>query len=160
MQEILPIVGAILGFLTFVLVALIALWMRTASNLDGVEALRKLEGRFVDLERLAAQIDKTVRDELSRGREETASGARLLREEINGAFGTLSEGNRGAMRHLGEAQHARLDDFSGRLEVLKSDAGVNAASLRDQVSQSLTQLGENVRTLSHPLIFSYNISIG
>src|SRR4051794_17081846 len=146
MQEIILVLGAIVGLLTLALVVFIVILMRRASASNGVEALSKIEGRFADIEKLAAQIDKTVRDELSRGRDETASGARLLREEVTGAFGILSEGTRGAMRDLGEAQHARLDDFSGRLEILKSDAGANAASLRDQVTQSLTQLGENVRT--------------
>lgn len=137
--------AAALSFLTVLLAIYIVVLVRGLSADAAADAIRRLEAKFPVIEGQITAIDRTVRDEFARGRDEAAKASRMLREEIAGSFASLSDATRGAMKDLGDAQQGRLEDFSKRLEALKVDLSQSAIALRDQVGGTLTLLGDGVR---------------
>jgi len=91
-----------------------------------------------------ARVEQGLRDELARGRQETATGSKLLREEVIGAFASLADQVRKAMSDLSAGQGVRLDGFGNRLNEAKSEAAGNARALREEVQQTLRLLGDRL----------------
>ena len=96
------------------------------------------------LELAIARLEQRLRDELVRGRQEAATGSKLLREEVIGAFGSLADTVRKAMSDLSAGQGVQLDGFADRLNETKSEAAANARALREEVRQTLQQLGDRL----------------
>ena len=137
--------AAVLSLLNLIFAIYISITLKGLSTQASVDAIRQLEAKFSAIEGQIVGIDRMVRDELARGRDETANASRMLREEITGSFASLSDATRGAMKDLGDAQQGRLEDFSKRLDSLRTDLSQNATMLRDQVGLTLTRLGDSVR---------------
>jgi DNA recombination protein RmuC len=96
------------------------------------------------LEHAIARLEQGLRDELARGRQEGATGSKLLREEVISAFASLAETVRKAMSDLAAGQGVQLDGFADRLNEAKSEAATNARALREEVRQTLQQLGDRL----------------
>jgi DNA recombination protein RmuC len=91
-----------------------------------------------------AGLDRTLRDEFARGRQESGAGSKLLREETIGNFGSLAGSVRNAMSDLASGQKLQLDGFSDRLAQSRSEAAANARALREEVQQTLRQMGDRL----------------
>ena len=90
------------------------------------------------------RLERGLRDEFARGRQESAAGSKLLREEVIDNFGSLAANVRNAMSDLASGQQLQLDGFSNRLNESKSEAAANARALREEVQLTLRQLGERL----------------
>lgn len=121
-------------------VAGIALTAAMFVRLARSSSARQLQG----LEAAVARLEQGSRDEFARGRQEAATGSRLLREEVVGNFGALADGVRHAMADLASGQQRQLDGFSNRLTESKSEAAANARALREEVQHTLQQLGDRL----------------
>ncbi len=91
-----------------------------------------------------AKMEQGLRDEVARGRQESATGSKLLREEVIGAFGLLADNLRKAMSDLSVGQSVQLDGFGNRLGEVKAEAAANARALREEVQQTLRLLGDRL----------------
>ena len=89
-------------------------------------------------------LERTLRGEFSRGRQEDATGSKLLREEVIGNFGSLADGVRKAMADLAAGQKLQLDGFAERLTESRSEASANARALREEVQQTLRHIGDRL----------------
>jgi DNA recombination protein RmuC len=96
------------------------------------------------LEVTLGRLEQRLRDEFARGREESATGSKLLREEVIGAFGSLADGVRSAMSDLTSGQRVQFDGFADRLNDSRSEAAGNAKALREEVQGTLKQLGDRL----------------
>ena len=96
------------------------------------------------LETAVAKVEQGVRDDLARGRQESATGSKLLREEVIGAFASLADNLRKAMSDLSAGQGVQLDGFGRRLGEAKSQAAADAKTLREEVQQSLRLVGDRL----------------
>jgi DNA recombination protein RmuC len=96
------------------------------------------------LETAIARSEQGLRDELARARQENATGSKLLREEVIGAFASLAETVRQAMSDLATLQGIQLNGFADRLTEAKSEAAGSAKALRGEVNQTLQQLGDRL----------------
>lgn len=96
------------------------------------------------LETVVAKLEQGLRDELARGRQESATGSKLLREEVIGAFASLADNVRKAVSDLSAAQNVQLDGFGNRLNEAKSEATANARALREEVQQTFRLLGDRL----------------
>jgi DNA recombination protein RmuC len=88
--------------------------------------------------------EQGLRDELARGRQENAAGSKLLREEVTTAFGALADNLRKAMSDLAAGQGVRFDSFADRLGETRAEAAADARALREEVQQTLRQLGDRL----------------
>jgi len=96
------------------------------------------------LEAVIGRLEQAVRDEFARGRQESGTGSKLLREEVIGTFGSLADNVRNAMSDLASGQRVQLDGFANRLNESKSEAAANAKALREEVQRTLQQLGDRL----------------
>jgi DNA recombination protein RmuC len=127
--------------LTFALaVAGVALALAIFVRLRRVESSSRAQG----FETTVAKMEQGLRDELARGRQESAAGSKLLREEVTGAFAALADNLRKAMADLSAGQGVQLDGFGNRLNEAKSEAAANARGLREEVQQTLRLLGDRL----------------
>lgn len=117
----------------------------------------------------AASVDvgRTLREEGAQSREEAASAARLLREEIDGNLSRLSERMVQTLDQLSRTQQERLErvekqvaalvesserkqeqlrvTIEQRLSEMKVDASTNAKNMREEVTGTLAKLGSDLR---------------
>src|SRR5262249_59190727 len=79
--------------------------------------LRRAESssRALGLETTITKMEQGLRDELARGRQESATGSKLLRDEVIGAFAALADNLRKAMADLSAGAGGQLDGFGDRL---------------------------------------------
>ncbi|MGC2203547.1 MAG: DNA recombination protein RmuC [Stellaceae bacterium] len=96
------------------------------------------------LEAPLARLEQNLRDEFARGRQESAAGSKLLREEVIGSFGSLAENVRSSIADLASGQQIQLEGFSHRLTESRAEAATNAKALREEVQLSLRQLAEQL----------------
>jgi DNA recombination protein RmuC len=128
---VVTLAAAILG------AALAAAIIVRLARLDMSPELRSLEAAI-------GRLEQGLRDELARGRRDSASDSKLLREEVIGAFGALADNVRNAMSDLAGGQRLQLDGFANRLNEAKSEAAANAGALRGEVQRTLQQLGDRL----------------
>jgi hypothetical protein len=151
--EALLLVSVILA-VAFVLGILIYRFGRAPSAISPV-----LEQRLQSLEVAIGRSDTILRDEFGRGREEVRESSRSLREEVTGLFGNLSDALRaslgekldtvtGQITALTEGNERRQDVLRANVETklgeLKTDAGVNATALREEITTNLQSLGNGL----------------
>jgi DNA recombination protein RmuC len=120
----------------------IVIVFRSARPANGMP--ETVQVRFQTLESAIARTDALIRDEFARGRDESSSGSRSLREEVIGAFSALSETMRNAIGDLAEAQRAKLDDFGIRINESRAEGSDRAKALREEVQNALKQLGHGI----------------
>ncbi|MFL5269404.1 MAG: DNA recombination protein RmuC [Stellaceae bacterium] len=121
-------------------VAGVALALAIFVRLRRVESSSRAQG----FETTITKMEQGLRDELARGRQESATGSKLLREEVIGAFAALADNLRKAMADLSAGQGVQLDGFGNRLNEAKSEAAANARGLREEVQQTLRLLGDRL----------------
>jgi DNA recombination protein RmuC len=91
-----------------------------------------------------ARLERGLRDEFSRDRQENAAGSKLLREEVIDNFGSLAANVHTAMSDLASGQQRQLDGFSTHLNEARLEAGTNARVLREEVRLTLKQMGDQL----------------
>lgn len=96
------------------------------------------------------RIDKAVREELSRNREESTKAARDLREELQRSIHTLADAllkrmneSQQATAHDREAVNSSLTSFSQLLLGRMNESGTQQSSRLDNFADRLTQLSQS-----------------
>jgi DNA recombination protein RmuC len=105
------------------------------------------------------QVERAVRDEIARNRDETAQAARQSREELTGTLRAVAEALGGRFEKLTAAVEIKLDGMrdvmTAHLQRLqesdernsaqsREEASANAKSLREEVVRTLTTLGDAI----------------
>jgi DNA recombination protein RmuC len=109
---------------------------------------RLIETRFQELQRLLDRQERTVREEISRTREEMQSSARSDREELSRAVGTLGDSLLMRMSEIAGMQKNQLDIFAGQLKNLTASNEGRMDRLRESVEERLRLIQEdNARKL-------------
>ncbi|ABC83688.1 DNA recombination protein RmuC [Anaeromyxobacter dehalogenans] len=112
-----------------------------------------LADRLDAVERGQERLERTLREELGRGRAEAAQGTQRLREEVRASLGE-------SLGRMGEATERRLDALRAtveqRLKVLQEDNGARLEQMRATVDEKLQgtlekRLGESFRLVSERL---------
>jgi DNA recombination protein RmuC len=86
------------------------------------------------------RTDRAVRDELARGREESARSARDLREELMGGLDTLADSLQHRVTELTTLQSSRLDGFAAGLTRLTHTTQQGMDRSRNAVDRQLSLL--------------------
>jgi DNA recombination protein RmuC len=105
------------------------------SNSDFATKLARFENAFTGL-------DRGMRDEFSRGREETGANSKLLREEVSTSFGALASSVTGSITALAQTERALLEGFGARLNEMKADATTRATAFREEVQETFRNIAD------------------
>jgi DNA recombination protein RmuC len=133
--------------------ALAALALAAGAAAFGVVLARRLAAAGRDgaawFEPALARLDRSLRDEMARGRGESAAGAKLLREEVTAALQQLGDGQ---MRFL----EALRRGVEGRLDAMRADNADKLEAMRRVVDEKLQatleqRLGASFKLVSEQL---------
>jgi len=107
-----------------------------------------LDAGLRDLQRSVGQVERELREELARARQEAAATARGDREEQTLSLGRLSQALAGELGRLGELQAQQLESFAQQLSRLTNSNEQRFESLRLALEARLSLLqGDNARKL-------------
>ena len=138
----------------------VALWI--LARLES-SALAGLAAKLGDLKENDTRLERAMREEAGRGREEIGAAGKSLREELANQLRGFQDSVLKTMAEMQSLQKTQLELFAGqlnegvaamdrRLSELKKDAGESDRALREEVRGSLKQLGEALsRNLSERL---------
>ncbi|MGE5560557.1 MAG: DNA recombination protein RmuC [Chloroflexota bacterium] len=123
------------------LAANLLLLLVVASRLGRV-AGQGVESHLASLEKLLDRQERTLRDELGRGREEAQASARSQREELQGGLRQLSASIIGQMAEIGTMQKGQLEAFATQLVQLTALNEQKMAQMRETLDRSMKELRE------------------
>ncbi|MCE1226884.1 MAG: DNA recombination protein RmuC [Geobacteraceae bacterium] len=104
---------------------------------------QSLEPRLAALERMLERNERTLREELARGREEAQTLGRQGREESIGAMQTLGDGLLKRMSELAGLQKSQLDIFADQLKNLTDTNDSRMEKLRETLQIRLQAIQED-----------------
>jgi DNA recombination protein RmuC len=125
--------AAVAVVLLLVVLALLAALLRRGVQDPSAPALRQLAAG-------QERADRLVREEMARGREEAATSARQVREEVTGAVKALNDSLVTSVGQLGAHQKMHLDAFAAQLVTLTESNEKRLGDLRATVDDRLREL--------------------
>jgi len=99
-----------------------------------------LEGCFAALEKNQERTERSVKEEIARNREEAASGAKQLREELNGSLNRLGDSLLERIAQFAGLQRGQLELFSQELANLARTNDQKLEKIRETVEEKLASL--------------------
>jgi len=100
--------------------------------------------RLDAIEKAQERIGQSVRDEVSKNREESGRAAREQRQELSEAFNTFSEAAQQRMMVVAKMQKGQLEAFSVQLGAFVKDSGDRLDGIRMESATGAKQLREEV----------------
>ena len=88
-------------------------------------------------------MDKLLRDEMARGREEAANNSREAREELAGSLSTFSNDVRSQMSDISSLQKNQLESFAANLNNLTQTVERQLENMRGTVEGKLSSIQED-----------------
>ena len=102
--------------------------------------LSPLLNRLENLEKGGERTERTVKEEIARQREESATQARELREELSASLKRAGDSIINSLGEIGAAQRGQLETFSSQLTKLVETNEKKLGELRTAVDTKLTQI--------------------
>jgi len=125
------IIGGGLGFLIG--------WLRGRGSQQPL-VLSSVLNRFDALEKGNERMERAVKDEINRQREEIAGQSRSLREELGAALKSTGDSAINSLGEIGRAQRGQLETFSSQLSKLTESNEKKLGELRNTVENKLAQI--------------------
>jgi DNA recombination protein RmuC len=117
-------------------------------RLSRIASSASLDVRIDALERQLERLERMLRDELARNREEAQVSARRAREEATSLVGTLGDSLLKRMSEIAGLQKNQLDIFAGQLKTMTTSNEARLDKLRETVEDRLRLIQEdNARKL-------------
>jgi len=114
-------------------------WFRNRGGGPAVD-LAPFQNRLETLEKGSERTERAIKDEIARQREETATQARALREELGASLKAAGDSIVNSLGEIGKAQRGQLESFSGQLAKLVDTNERKLGELRSVVESKLTQI--------------------
>jgi DNA recombination protein RmuC len=130
----------LLLFLSLVSLTLLGIMLVRLSRFGASTAL---EARIDSLERQLERLERMLRDELARNREETQLSARQGREEGASSVAALGDSLLKRMSEIAGLQKNQLDIFAGQLKTLTASNEGRLDKLRETVEERLRLIQED-----------------
>jgi DNA recombination protein RmuC len=135
---------AIAVFLVVALVLLVLLIVRSSSN----PAFLQLQSKLQSLNENANRLERSMREEIARNREEANSNAKQGREELSASFNSFGGTVREQMSDISGMQKSQLDVFSEQLSALTRNTEQKLERMRETIEARLKLLqDDNTRKL-------------
>ena len=134
--------------LLIVTLASLILLALVLARLSRVASSASLDVRIDALERHLERMERMLRDELARNREEAQESARRAREEGTSLVGVLGDSLLKRMSEIAGLQKNQLDIFAGQLKTMTASNEARLDKLRETVEDRLRLIQEdNARKL-------------
>ncbi len=128
--EFLTIMAMILYLVLFF--GIMALWIRT-TRID--RFLTTVDQKLGQIGQAGDRIERTIREEQSRTREESLNQSRLLREEIGSNIKGINDTLVRTMTEISHLQKDQLDSFSGQLDQFSQAQGNRLVDVVHQIGE-------------------------
>lgn len=102
--------------------------------------LREMESQFNTLGKSQEKIEKSVREEITRYREEAGGSSRQLREEINTSLKMLGDSLLSRVSEIARLQGTQLESFSSNLSRLTLSNEQKLDRMRETIEEKLSLL--------------------
>ncbi len=142
---LMQIITLLVGVASLILLLLVLVFKPKSHK----EALSDME--FKILGQQLEKMERFLREEMARNREELATGTRQGREELSTSFQSFNDSLLLRMREIASLQKDQLDIFSGQLAKLTQMNEYKLEKVRAAVDQKLTELREAVEHKLHEL---------
>jgi len=168
MHDSLLIISVLLALASLALLVLLSLRKPKDPSAEIKEKLAVLESG-------QQRVERAVKDEIAKNRDEMSLGAKNARQEISTSVGALADSNARRIVELGHAQKNQLDSFAKqlaeltdrterRLEAMRTTGEAKLSALQDDNSKKLDQMRVVVdeklhSTLEKRLGESFNIVV-
>src|ERR1700690_4362538 len=126
--------------LLLVAVAMLALVLRRGTNADLSPVLTRLAG----IEAYQERIERSVKEEIGRNRQESAEQGRGLREEVQVSLKNSADSVVQGVDRLSAAPQQQLEDFSNQLGVFTQTCDASAAQLRLELTTAIGGVQEQM----------------
>src|SRR5229473_5896512 len=136
MTEIL-LIATILLLLVVIALLIVLLRQRSASDLS------PLRHRFDSLEKSHDRIERSLRNDIAKNREEASSNARQAREEVSNTLRAFGDSLQTRMTNIAGLQKNQLDVFSQQLTRLTESTEQKLGAMRETVEQRLGLLQDD-----------------
>ena len=142
---LMQIITLLVGVASLILLLLVLVFKPKSHK----EALSDME--FKILGQQLEKMERFLREEMARNREELATGTRQGREELSTSFQSFNDSLLLRMREIASLQKDQLDIFSGQLAKLTQMNEYKLEKVREAVDLKLTELREAVEHKLHEL---------
>lgn len=136
----------LLSYLTLLLTALtlvaVVLLLRMRAGLSGAAA--RIVERLEDVEKAQERIERIVREELGRNREELAAAIRAQRQELTEEVRNLGDALARRVAESAVAEKAQLDTFATQLAAFAKDSGARQDVARTESAAAARQTREEL----------------
>ncbi len=135
------------GLLASTLLALgvlVILAVAVLRRLGCLEILRPLVTQLHDVESAQERVERSVRDEIARNRDEGAAQAKNLREEVGSSVKAAGDSLVKSVGEISNVQQVQLEGFSGQLSKLVETNDTSARGMREEIAAALKMLTESV----------------
>jgi len=119
-------------------ILLVVLFTRSPST-----KLLQLESQLASFEKNQERLERALKEEVSRNREEAGISSKQLREEVSGSLKSVSDSLLGQMTAIANLQNAQLDTFSKQLAGLTQSNEQKLDKMRETVEERLKSLQED-----------------
>lgn len=133
-------ITAALAAFACILLLIILLKLRTDRQDVGIAA------GIANLEKNQERLERMLKDEISRHREEMGNSSRALREELLAGMRAFQSSNQTNLRDMSATQIKQLDSFSAQLHALLQSNENRIQALTQANEQKLEKLRETVET--------------
>lgn len=127
----------------FLLLAVVILLLTLPARLRVNESLLRLEAQLVSVKEGMDRLERTLREELSRVREESSTAERHAREELIARLTGFGDGVAGRMNELGSYQREQIDAVTRQLLALTQTSEERLERMRSTIEERLRSLQED-----------------
>jgi DNA recombination protein RmuC len=119
--------------LLFAVIVTLTVLLRRARSTDFSPIMSKLDV----LGTIQERIEREIKEEIARNRQESAAEGRGLRGELQASLKNSTEVLAQSVERISTAQHHRLEDFASRLNDLTQASEISASNLRQEMTTAL-----------------------
>lgn len=105
--------------------------------------LLQFETQLATFENNQEKIERSLKDEIAKNREESANNSKQLREEVRDSLKSSSDSLLNQMTNISELQEGRFKTFSGQLSILTQSNEQKLDKMRETVEERLKLLQED-----------------
>lgn len=105
--------------------------------------LLQFETQLATFERNQEKIERSLKDEIAKNREESTNNSKQLREEVRNSLKSSSDSLLNQMANISELQEGRFKTFSGQLSNLTQSNEQKLDKMRETVEERLKLLQED-----------------
>lgn len=106
------------------------------------ESVQRMETNLISLRQQYERIERVMREEIAKNRDEMNTTVRYTREEIASSIGSLSDSLSARVVEIAGLQKAQLDVFSNQLVALTQSTETKLERMRDTLEKNMNRLVE------------------